>query len=131
METLKTSTSTMFPERRFTKECEHTVSAMREPYASQRRAGKEAGEDSDPVSPTVQPKQHLSNELYDKIAAVHNSSMGHWGHAKCKLMLNDTSVSDRMISTFIRQCPCCQVMSRLKVHIKTHPSPAPLTIHSR
>ena len=69
----------------------------------------------------LQPKQHLSNEVYDKIAAVHNSSVGHWGHAKCKLRLNDPSVSDRMISTFIRQCPCCQVMSRLKVQIKTHP----------
>ena len=50
----------------------------------------------------LQPKQHLSNEVYDKIAAVHNSSVGHWGHAKCKLKLNDPSVSDRMISTFIR-----------------------------
>ena len=65
-------------------------------------------------------KQDLSNEVYDKIVAVHNSSVGHWGHAKCKLKLNDPSVSDRMISTFIRQCPCCQVMSRLKVQIKTH-----------
>ena len=61
----------------------------------------------------LQPKQHLSNEVYDKIAAVCNSSVDHWG--------NDPSVSDRMISTFIRQCPCCQVMSRLKVQIKTHP----------
>ena len=26
-----------------------------------------------------------------------------------------------MISEFIRQCPCCQVMSRLKIPIKTHP----------
>jgi hypothetical protein len=25
----------------------------------------------------LQPKQHLSNEVYDKIAAVHNSSVGH------------------------------------------------------
>ena len=26
-----------------------------------------------------------------------------------------------MISEFIRQCPCCQVMSRLRIPIKTHP----------
>ena len=26
-----------------------------------------------------------------------------------------------MITQFIRQCPCCQVMSRLKVPIRTHP----------
>jgi hypothetical protein len=69
----------------------------------------------------LQPKQHLSDEVYDKIAAVHNSSVGHWGQAKCKAKLNDPSVTDRMINTFIRQCPCCQVMSRLKVQIKTHP----------
>jgi hypothetical protein len=69
----------------------------------------------------LQPKQHLSDELYDKIAAVHNSSVGHWGQAKCRAKLNDHSVTDRMINTFIRQCPCCQVMSRLKVQIKTHP----------
>ena len=64
----------------------------------------------------LQPKQHLSNEVYDKIAAIHNSSVGHWGHDKCKLKLNDPSISDRMISTFIRQCPCCHLMSRLKTY---------------
>ena len=37
----------------------------------------------------LQLKQHLFNEVYDKIAAVHNSSVGHWGHAKCKLKPND------------------------------------------
>ena len=68
----------------------------------------------------LQPKQHLSDEVYDKIAAIHNSSVGHWGQAKCIAKLNDPSVTDRMIYTFIRQCPCCQVMSRLKVQIKTH-----------
>ena len=26
-----------------------------------------------------------------------------------------------MITQFIRQCPCCQVMSRLKIPIRTHP----------
>ena len=26
-----------------------------------------------------------------------------------------------MITEFIRQCPCCQVMSRLHIQIKTHP----------
>ncbi len=49
----------------------------------------------------LQPKQHLSNEVYDKIGAVHNSSVGHWGQAKCRLKLDDPSVTDRMISTFI------------------------------
>ena len=38
-----------------------------------------------------------------------------------KKRLNDPSVTDRMISEFIWQCPCCQVMSRLRIPIKTHP----------
>ena len=70
---------------------------------------------------TLQSKQHIPEDVYAKIAAVHSSRVGHWGQAKCKRTLNDPSITDRMISTFIRQCPCCQVMSRLKVQIKTHP----------
>ena len=50
----------------------------------------------------LQPKQHHSDEVYDRIAAVHNSSMGHWGQAKCRAKLNDASVTDRMINTSIR-----------------------------
>ena len=92
--------------------CENHMPAKQKPEEKQERTV---------TLSALQPKQHLSDEVYDKIAAVHNSSVGHWGHAKCKLRLNDPSVSDRMISTFIRQCPCCQVMSRLKLHIKTHP----------
>jgi len=34
---------------------------------------------------------------------------------------NDLSWTDRMITEFIRQCPCCQVMSRLHLQIKTYP----------
>ena len=30
-------------------------------------------------------------------------------------------ITDRTITQFIRQCPCCQVMCRLKILIKTHP----------
>jgi hypothetical protein len=30
-------------------------------------------------------------------------------------------ITDRTITQFIRQCQCCQVMSRLKILIKTHP----------
>jgi len=46
--------------------------------------------------------------------------MGHWGHALTKRRLNDFSVTDRMITEFIQQCPCCQVMSRLHIQIKIH-----------
>ena len=35
--------------------------------------------------------------------------------------INDPTITDRIITQFIRQCPCCKVMSRLKILIKTHP----------
>ena len=69
----------------------------------------------------LQTKQVIPEEQYRKIAAVHNSNLGHWEQALTKNRLNDPSVTDRMISEFIRQCPCCQVTSRLKIPIKTHP----------
>ena len=67
--------------------CENHMPAKQEPEKKQGRTT---------TLSALQPKQHLSNEVYDKIAAVHNSSVGHWGHAKFKLKLNDPSVSDRM-----------------------------------
>jgi hypothetical protein len=47
--------------------------------------------------------------------------VGHWGLQKCREFLNDPTITDRTITQFICQCPCCQVMSRLKTLIKTHP----------
>ena len=79
----------------------------------------------------LQPKQSLPDKVYDKIAAVHNSSMGHWGQRLTRKRINDPSITDRMISQFIRQCPCCQVMSRIHLQIKTHPSRVRPTIPSR
>jgi hypothetical protein len=78
---------------------------------------QQKGTERTAILSALQPKQHIPEDVYVKIAAVHNSSVGHWGQAT----LNDPSITDRMISMFIRQCPCCQVMSRLKVQIKTHP----------
>ena len=69
-------------------------------------------------------KQEIPDEKNKRIAGVHNSNMGHWGHALTKKRLNDPTVTDRMISKFskfIRQGPCCQVMSRIEIFIKTHP----------
>ena len=104
----KISTSTMFPKGGSPRSPGRIIAAMWEPHASQTRVRKEA--EVTAILSALQPEQHLSDEVYDKIAAVHNSSVGPWGHVKCKLKLKDLSVSDRMISTFIRQCPCCQVM---------------------
>ncbi len=38
-----------------------------------------------------------------------------------KERLNDKTISDRWIKLFIKQCPCCQVMSRAYLAIRTHP----------
>ena len=53
--------------------------------------------------------------------------MGHWGLDLCKRRLRGThqrpgerDITDRMISEFIRQCPACQVMSRMRLQIKAH-----------
>jgi hypothetical protein len=62
------------------------------------------------------PLQAIPENKFRWIAKVHNSSMGHWGHALTKRRLNDLSVTDRMITVFIRQCPRCQVMSRLHIY---------------
>ena len=44
---------------------------------------------------------------------------GHWGLDICKRCLNDPSIPDRTIREFIRQCPCCQAMSQLRIPIIT------------
>ena len=66
----------------------------------------------------LQPRHAIPEDKFEQIARMHNSSLDHWGHALTKRRLNDLSVTDRMITEFIRHC---QVMSRLHVQIKTHP----------
>ena len=79
----------------------------------------QAGQQGSPVIlAALQPKQLLPDKVYDKIAAVHNSSKGHWGQRLTRKRLNEPSITDRMISQLIRQCPCCQVMSRIHLQIK-------------
>ena len=65
------------------------------------KQGQETRKEKTANLSALQLKQHLTNEVYDKIASVHNSSVGHRGQAKCRLKLDDPSVTDRMISTFI------------------------------
>ena len=42
----------------------------------------------------LQPRQMIPEEKLRKIAKVHNSSMGHWGHALTKCRLKNLSVID-------------------------------------
>ena len=92
--------------------CENMMAARQDKEESQQRAV---------TLSALQPRQAIPEDKFRRIAKVHHSSMGHWGHALTKRRLNDLSVTDRMITEFIRQCLCCQVMSRLHIQIKTHP----------
>ena len=91
--------------------CENMMPARQDKVEHQQRAV---------TLSALQPRQAIPEEKFRRIAKVHNSSVGHWSHALTKRRLNDLSVTDRMITEFIRQCPCCQVMSRLHIQIKTH-----------
>jgi hypothetical protein len=66
----------------------------------------------------LQPKQSLPGRIYDKIAAVHNSSKGCWGQRLTRNRLNNPSITGWSLSSFDSQ-----MISRiyLQIHI---PGPA-------
>ena len=70
---------------------------------------------------SLAPSIRIPSAIFKQIEEVHNSTVGHWGLLICKKRLTNKAISDRMITQFIRQCPCCQVMSRLKIPIRKHP----------
>ena len=66
-------------------------------------------------------------DMHARLCKVHNSKVGHWGLDICKRRLREVhqrqgerDITDRMISELIRQCPACQVMSRMQHQIKAH-----------
>jgi hypothetical protein len=75
----------------------------------------------------LRPVMVLPPDIHARLSKVHNSKVGHWGLDICKRRLREThqrqggrDTTDRMISEFIRQCPACQVMSRMRLQIKAH-----------
>jgi len=75
----------------------------------------------------LRPVMQLPSDIRDRLTRVHNSKVGHWGLYICKRRIREQhrrqggrDITDRMISEFIRQCPACQVMNRMKVQIKAH-----------
>jgi hypothetical protein len=62
---------------------------------------------------------------YKAISKVHNSQIGHHGVEKTirKLLRTKESFSNMRtyVTAFIKQCPCCQKLSHIKVHIQTTP----------
>lgn len=67
----------------------------------------------------------LDTETYTKISAVHNSKCGHFGVERTVQKLQEKGETflymREKVRKFIKQCPCCQKMSVLKIPIHTHP----------
>ena len=65
-------------------------------------------------------------DKYSRMQKVHNSVMGHHGVDRCIRLLKEAKLDTdwpRMrhdVRSFVRKCPCCQKMDRLKVPIRTH-----------
>jgi hypothetical protein len=81
----------------------------------------------------LRPVMNLPQDIYDRIADIHNSLRGHVGLKLCKRrfkMINkhrikaglpsEDAIPDRMINEFLRQCPYCQITNRLRLPIKAH-----------
>jgi transposase InsO family protein len=67
----------------------------------------------------------IPDREYRLISKVHNSNVGHHGVERTidklhKLGHTWTHLREH-VRKFIRQCPCCQLMSHVKIPIKTHP----------
>ncbi len=79
------------------------------------------------------PVMNLPQDVYDRIADIHNSIRGHVGLKLCKRRFRknnkqrvqnnlepEEQIPDRMINEFLRQCPYCQITNRLRIPIKAH-----------
>lgn len=65
----------------------------------------------------------IPSDKYKLISAVHNSTVGHHGFertfAKIRAAGHDWPHMRLQIKQFIKQCPCCQKMSVIKIPIET------------
>lgn len=70
-------------------------------------------------------EMRIPSDKYRTISKVHNTQVGHWGVERTIQRLYDngqrwTHLREH-VRMFVRQCPCCQLMSQIKIPIKTHP----------
>lgn len=67
----------------------------------------------------------LEPSIYKKISSVHSTKAGHFGVERTMQKLHKKGENweymRQHVRKFIKQCPCCQKMSVLKVCIHTHP----------
>ncbi len=75
-------------------------------------------------SKPVATQPSIDPSLRTKIEAVHNSVSGHFGGEYTRKVLLGRGVDDdglrRAVTTFVRDCPVCQLKSVLNRPIKTH-----------
>ena len=66
----------------------------------------------------------LTPEAYTNISKCHNEVIGHGGVNRTLRHLNKLKLHWRHmrldVKTFIRECPCCQKMSQVKININAH-----------
>ena len=88
----------------------------------------------------LRPVMNLPQDVYDRIADIHNSLRGHVGLKLCKRRFKmvrkqriktgltpEDAIPDRMINEFLRQCPYCQITNRLRLEVLHLDHIGPLT----
>lgn len=70
--------------------------------------------------------QSIDVKIYDKIAEFHNSTKGHFAWERVFKRMQAANAIDfsnprKWIREYIKQCPCCQLMDRLKLKLKIKP----------
>jgi len=67
----------------------------------------------------------LQAKVYEVISTVHNSAAGHGGVDKtCKRLVElglQWKGMRQRVRQYIKECPCCQMMSFIKLAVHTHP----------
>ena len=65
----------------------------------------------------------IRHDRYKLIAGVHNSQVGHHGRERTLARLAhipDWPSKRQDVTEFLRLCPCCQMMARIKIPIQTY-----------
>jgi hypothetical protein len=73
----------------------------------------------------MDPTFRIPPAVYKRISSIHNSTVGHFGEVITlqRVIANGEPIPyiREYVRKFIRQCPCCQKMSELKLSIHTTP----------
>ena len=70
--------------------------------------------------------EHIDDKIYQNITKFHNSEVGHYAWERVYKRMQVANAIDfdnprKWIREYIKQCPCCQLMDRLKLRVKIRP----------